>query len=74
MPAPPRRPAPVTDITEAELKAIPERYAVLIRSYDAGNGYEQIAESNNIPIGTVRSRIARGRARVIEMRKEAADA
>lgn len=73
MPATPRRPAPVTDITADELTRLPEGYRVLLLSYEANNGYAKIAEDNNIPIGTVRSRIARGRARIVAMRAEASE-
>lgn len=48
---------------EEALKALPDEYRVSVLLCDVeGMSYEEIAETLGIPIGTVRSRLARGRA------------
>ncbi len=50
------------EVEEALLKVPPDfRTAVLLSDVE-GLSYEEIAEATNVPIGTVRSRLARGRA------------
>ena len=47
------------------LRGLPPDYrAAVVLSDVVGLSYEEIAESTNVPIGTVRSRIHRGRARL----------
>ena len=47
----------------AALDTLPEEMrAPLVRSAVKGEGYEQIAQSLGLPVGTVKSRISRGRA------------
>ena len=47
------------------LRGLPPDYrAAIVLSDVVGLSYEEIAESTNVPIGTVRSRIHRGRARL----------
>lgn len=51
------------DRVQAALARLPEDFRVAVVLCDVvGESYEQIAESLGIPIGTVRSRIHRGRA------------
>ena len=53
---------------DAALAALPEEFRVPVVLRDqAGLRYDEIAEVLDIPPGTVRSRIARGRARLTEM-------
>ena len=48
---------------EEALASIPEEYRISVLLCDVeGMSYDEIAASLNVPIGTVRSRIARGRA------------
>lgn len=48
---------------EAALKKVPEDFRVSVLLCDVENmSYDEIAEATNVPVGTVRSRIARGRA------------
>jgi RNA polymerase sigma-70 factor (ECF subfamily) len=57
----------MSDQVEEALESLPEeyRYAVVLRDVE-GLSYEEIAEATVVPIGTVRSRIARGRAMLRE--------
>jgi RNA polymerase sigma-70 factor (ECF subfamily) len=52
----------------ASLRRLPEdlRTAVMLREF-SGMNYEEISEVMEIPLGTVRSRIFRARARLREM-------
>jgi RNA polymerase sigma-70 factor (ECF subfamily) len=51
------------DDIQAALRALPEDFRVAIVLCDVvGLSYEEIAEQLGVPIGTVRSRIHRGRA------------
>lgn len=53
---------------DAALAGVPEEFRVPVVLRDqAGLSYDEIAEVLSIPPGTVRSRIARGRARLVEM-------
>jgi RNA polymerase sigma-70 factor (ECF subfamily) len=50
------------------LRALPEDYRVAVVLCDVvGWGYQEIADSLGIPVGTVRSRIHRGRAQLREV-------
>jgi RNA polymerase sigma-70 factor, ECF subfamily len=52
---------------EAAIHALPECYRTVVSLADAqGLSYAEIADALEIPIGTVRSRLARGRARLQE--------
>jgi len=56
------RRAEVRDRVVAHLSAIPEAFATAVLLHDVeGHSYEEIAEATQVPVGTVRSRIARGR-------------
>lgn len=62
-------------VVEAALRALPEdqRTAVVMRDL-YGLAYEEIAGAAGVPVGTVKSRIARGRAALAEaMRERAGD-
>lgn len=61
----------VTDITEAELEALPEKYSDLLNDFAADLSYEDMAIKYNIPKGTVRSRIHRAREAVLKIRERA---
>jgi len=51
---------------ESKIKSLPEKYKVVIVMREVQNlSYEEIASIMNIPVGTVRSRIARARERLI---------
>jgi RNA polymerase sigma-70 factor (ECF subfamily) len=55
------------DEVQAAIRDLPEDYrAALVLCDVVGLPYEEIAESLDVPIGTVRSRIHRGRARLRE--------
>jgi RNA polymerase sigma-70 factor (ECF subfamily) len=55
-------------VIDAALAALPEEFRVPIVLRDlGGHDYAQIAAILDIPAGTVRSRIARGRARLAEL-------
>ena len=50
------------------LQALPDEYRVAVVLCDVvGCSYEDIAEATGVPVGTVRSRIHRGRARLREV-------
>lgn len=52
---------------ERAVDALPETYRVVVVLADVqGFSYKEIAESLDLPLGTVRSRLARGRARLQE--------
>lgn len=52
---------------EAALAALPECYRTVVSLADVqGLAYAEIAEALEIPVGTVRSRLARGRSRLQE--------
>lgn len=56
------------DEMSAALNAIPEEYRVAVVLRDIGDlDYDEIAEVLGVPGGTVRSRIARGRARLADL-------
>ena len=53
---------------EAALEVLPEEFRVPVVLRDqAGLSYDEISTVLNIPPGTVRSRIARGRSRLVEL-------
>lgn len=55
------------ELVERALAALPEEYRVALVLRDVADlDYEQIATVLDVPIGTVRSRIARGRARLAD--------
>jgi len=58
----------VRDEVQTALNQLPEefRHPVVLRDY-AGLDYAEIAETLGIPPGTVRSRIARGRSKLVEI-------
>jgi len=53
-----------TDIQAALVRLSPEYRTVVVLCDVVGNSYEEISEALNIPLGTVRSRIHRGRAQL----------
>ena len=81
LPADPDRvvpPAPAADVALAEqalpddvqdaLAALPEEFRVAVVLCDvAGRSYQEISEALGVPLGTVRSRIHRGRALLREV-------
>lgn len=72
--ASPERSAQGREFSEAAasaIKSIPEdiRTAITLREYE-GLSYQEIAEVTDSPIGTVRSRIFRGRAMLKDMLKD----
>ncbi len=53
----------MSEQVEEALRSLPEEYRVAVLLCDVeGMSYEDIAQTLNVPIGTVRSRLARGRA------------
>ena len=55
------------ELVERALAALPEEFRVALVLRDVADlDYEQIAVILDVPIGTVRSRIARGRARLVD--------
>jgi RNA polymerase sigma-70 factor (ECF subfamily) len=57
--------ANLSDEVQAALVALPEEYRSAVVLCDVvGFGYQEIAESLGVPVGTVRSRIHRGRAQL----------
>jgi DNA-directed RNA polymerase specialized sigma24 family protein len=64
---------PTRDVTETEYAILPLRYALLLSDHLRDNKpYAEIAVGHNLPIGTVRSRINRARARIAKVREGAA--
>lgn len=67
--------APISDETPAEVEAIavqdlidrldPERRAAFVLTQQLGFSYREAATTLGVPIGTVRSRVARGREQLI---------
>ena len=58
----------------AALRALPDEYREAVVMHDLGGiPYEQIAESTGVRIGTVKSRISRGRRRLAELMEPGAD-
>ena len=56
------------DRVERALEELPEHYRVVIWLRDGENlSYQEIADALEVPIGTVRSRLARGRGALKEM-------
>ncbi len=57
----------MSEQVEEALASLPDEYRIAILLCDVeGMSYEEIAKSTEVPIGTVRSRIARGRAALRE--------
>jgi RNA polymerase sigma-70 factor (ECF subfamily) len=57
--------ADLPDHIQAALLGLPEEYRVAVVLCDVvGFGYQEIADSLDVPVGTVRSRIHRGRAQL----------
>lgn len=64
-PSPERRAAAVEelDLVEATLRGLPEHYQVVVWLRDGEDlSYEEISRVLDVPIGTVRSRLARARS------------
>ena len=60
--------AQLPDDVQAALLALPEDYRAAVVLCDVvGFSYQEIAESLELPVGTVRSRIHRGRGRLREV-------
>ncbi len=60
--------AQLPDDVQAALVALPEDYRAAVVLCDVvGFSYQEIAESLDLPVGTVRSRIHRGRSRLREV-------
>lgn len=59
------RRAEIRAMVQAEIKKLPDAYrsAVILRDLQ-NKSYEEIAEILNVPIGTIKSRVNRGRARL----------
>ena len=61
----------LSDDIQAALSALPEEFRVPVVMCDvADQSYEQIAEALGVPVGTVRSRLHRGRKLLREMLSE----
>lgn len=59
---------------ERAVEALPERYRLTVVLADVqGFSYREIADITDVPIGTVRSRLSRGRARLQELLWEHAE-
>jgi RNA polymerase sigma-70 factor, ECF subfamily len=55
----------------AALRQLPEDFRTVVLLHDIeGMGYDEIAEVTDSPVGTVKSRHARGRARLVEAFKQ----
>ncbi|MBP8005216.1 MAG: sigma-70 family RNA polymerase sigma factor, partial [Elusimicrobia bacterium] len=70
-----RAPDPVKDVVarltnddfQKALDALPEEYRAAVLLYDLqGLSYDETAQALEVPVGTVRSRLARGRRRMQE--------
>ena len=62
------RATPLLDRVERALEELPEHYRVVIWLRDGENlSYQEIADALEVPIGTVRSRLARARGALKEM-------
>lgn len=55
-------------LTEAEMIALPQHQRDVLAAREGKLRYKQIAETLNVPLGTVRSRINRGRAALEKLR------
>jgi RNA polymerase sigma-70 factor, ECF subfamily len=63
----------MTKFTDAELASFPIKVSnILTARFCNYNSYDDIAARLNLPIGTIKSRIHRARARVAAMRQEVA--
>lgn len=59
-------PAGLTDLADALARLAPERREALVLTAVAGLSYAEAAQVCGCPIGTIRSRVARARAELIE--------
>lgn len=63
----------IKTFTEAELSTLSITWRnILTAHHGNGQSYLDIAKDNNIPIGTVKSRINRARAKIAKLRERAA--
>jgi RNA polymerase sigma-70 factor (ECF subfamily) len=58
----------VTDVTAAEIEALPAHHSKALSLFIDGMRYQDIAASIGCPVGTVRSRLNRARGRILAMR------
>lgn len=64
----------IMEFTDAELATLPLKVRNLLTAHVCNNNpYQKIADDFGIPLGTVKSRINRARAKIAKLRAKAAE-
>lgn len=58
----------------AHIARLSEAHAAVLALFRENSNYEAMAQALSVPIGTVKSRLNRARAKIVELRAEAARA
>jgi len=62
------------DFTDDEIASLPDKHCYLFMAALSGESYRELAYNFGLPIGTVKSRMFRAKAKLLENRKNAATA
>jgi len=63
----------INPLTDDECKALSSEHVTVLKGIIDGRKYEELALSENVPVGTIRSRINRARTHLNKLRAQAAD-